>query len=73
MHNSEKSVLLSPQGDVESMASHCLKLFKDIRFWEEVSKHANEHVQQFDFLEIRNKIITIYRDYLGFEILGASK
>lgn len=67
---SKEAVFLSPPGDSESMASHCSRLLKQRKLWEESSHKAQLHAKQFDFQEIRKKIIDIYREYLGFEIIG---
>jgi len=69
----QDAVFLSPRGDAESMASQCCQLLNNSVLWDEKSFKVREHSKQFDFQEIRKKLITIYREYLGFEIIGASE
>jgi len=67
---SKDVVLLSPPGDAELMVVQCLILLKNAKLWNEISRKVREHSKQFDFQEIRTKLIDIYRNHLGFEIIG---
>ena len=66
------TVLLSPKGNAESMASHCCNLLKNRKLWDEMSRKARRHSKKYDFKEIRKKLVNIYREYLSIEIIGDS-
>ena len=70
---SQKAMLVSPPGDAELMANHCCQLLMNRKLWEDASREARFHSKQFDFQEIRKKLIEIYREYIGFEIMGDSE
>jgi len=67
---SKEGVLLSPKGDVDAMAEQCIALLQNSQLWRDISSKVREQSKQFDFKEIRKKLIGIYRDYLGFDMNG---
>ena len=56
-------------GDYHGMAHACLKLLKDESELISMSNAARSHVLKYDYSHIKERLIDIYANYLGFEIM----
>ena len=66
---SDKATILCAKGDAESMAQECCNLLKDSNYWDDLSIKSIHHSKQFDFKNIKNQIIEMYREYLNYNII----
>ena len=63
-----EAVLSYPPKDFKKMASACLDILQNEEKFNMMSKKARHHILQYDNTLIKEKLISIYKDNLGFEI-----
>ena len=51
------------------MAHACLKLLNDERKLISMSAEARSHILKYDYSNIKERLISIYANYLGIEIM----
>ena len=68
-YTNTKGVLKFSPGDYQGMAYSCLKLLNDDNEIISMSKKARSHILKYDYSNIKQRLISIYADYLGFEIM----
>ena len=62
-------VMQFTSGDYHGMAHACLKLLNDESELISMSNAARSHVLKYDYSHIKERLIDIYANYLGFEIM----
>jgi len=67
-YTSPKAVLSFQPNDFRSMANACLDLLDDEKRINLMSKNARLHMLNYDNSIIKEKLISIYENYLGFKI-----
>ena len=68
-YTDSECVLKFSPGDYQGMAYSCLKLLNDDKKIIAMSKEARSHILKYDYSNIKQNLISIYADYLGFEIM----
>ena len=64
----EEAVFLSPVGNVEMMVRDCYKLLTDQNKLNNASQSARDHSLQYNFKNIRQIILNLYSNKLGYKI-----
>ena len=63
------AIISCEPGNVKQMTKACLLILKNDRVRKEMAKQARIHALQFDYINIFNKLLEIYREKLGFNIV----
>ncbi len=64
-----KAVIQYSPGDYIGMTNACLNVLNDKKKHIEMSNEARRHILKYDFFKIKQQLISIYSDYLGFNIM----
>ncbi len=62
-------VAMCPPGDPEAMFRACNALLSDRVRWERASARAREHMRQFDWQMIRERLLALYEERLGLRVI----
>ena len=65
--NTEAVSTFAPK-DYKRMANACINILEDNERFKRLSKKARLHMLEYDYSIIKEKLITIYEDYLDLEI-----
>ena len=55
-------------GDYKSMAKTCIELLNNKKKHSRMSNEGRKHIEEFDFLNIKSKLLEIYQKHLNITI-----
>lgn len=63
------AIITCKPGNVNDMVSSCLDILQNEKHRKHLGQKAREHALQFDYTNIYDKLLDIYREKLGFNVL----